>query len=146
MLAINGYELATLVSNRVDVRLKYLAVMKTSSLTGCPFCLDLGSAVSRTLGIDEATLADLLRYAESDRFTPLEKAALDLTVAMTSTPAEVDPDLRARLLAELTPGQYAELASAIAWENHRARLNRALGVDATGISAGAFCLLPERPA
>jgi alkylhydroperoxidase family enzyme len=101
--------------------------------------------VCRALGIDEATLAELPRHRSSDRFTALEKAALDLAVAMTRSPAEVDDDLRDRLLAELTPGQFAELASAIAWENHRARLNRALGVREMGFADGGFCLLPERP-
>ena len=99
----------------------------------------------RALDIEEDTLADLPRHQHSDRFTTLEKAALDLAVAMTSSPADVSADLRGRLLAELTPGQLAELASAIAWENHRARLNRALGVRAMGFAKDGFCLLPERP-
>lgn len=90
--------------------------------------------MSRATGIDETTLADLPRYEESDRFSPLEKAALDLAVAMTSSPAKVAPEMREGLLSELTPGQYAELASAIAWENHRARLNRALGVREMGFT------------
>ena len=98
----------------------------------------------RALGIDEETLADLPRHESSDRFTALEKAALELAVAMTRSPVEVRDDLRDRLLAELTPGQFAELASAIAWENHRARLNRALGVREMGFADGGFCLLPER--
>jgi alkylhydroperoxidase family enzyme len=100
--------------------------------------------VSRELDIDEETLADLPRYADSDRFSPLEKAALELAVAMTATPANVAPGLRERLRAELTPAQLAELVSAIAWENHRARLNRALGVGAMGFTGGAFCVLPEQ--
>jgi alkylhydroperoxidase family enzyme len=95
------------------------------------------------LGIDDATLADLHRHADSDRFTRLEKAVLDLAVAMTDTPAAVGDDLRERLRAELTPGQVAELASAIAWENHRARLNRALGVNPMGFAEGAYCVLSE---
>jgi alkylhydroperoxidase family enzyme len=143
--AVGAYEAATMVSNRVGVRLKYLAYMKASSLAGCEFCLDLSSPLARSLGIEEETLADLPRYAQSDRFTPLEKAALDLTVAMTATPAEVSPELRQRLLAELTPGQLTELAAAIAWENHRSRLNNALGVRAMGFADGSFCLVPERP-
>jgi alkylhydroperoxidase family enzyme len=100
--------------------------------------------VSRELGIDEQTLADLPRYADSDRFTPLEKAALELATAMTETPADVPAELRERLLAELTPAQLAELASTLAWENHRARLNRALGVESMGFTADGYCALPER--
>ena len=99
----------------------------------------------RALGIDEDTLADLPRPRTATRFTPLEKAVLDLAVVMTSTPADVSAELRDRLLDELAPGQLAELASAIAWENHRARLNRALGVRVMGFANDGFCLLPERP-
>ena len=100
--------------------------------------------MGRELGIDEATLADLQNYRDSDRFTELEKLALDLSDAMTVTPQDVSDELRAALLERLTPGQLTELASAIAWENHRARLNRALGVRAAGFSDGAFCVVPER--
>src|SRR5215218_1944164 len=76
LAAIGASETAVLAGNRVDPRLKYLAVLKCSSLAGCPFRLDIGSAVCRALGIDENTLADLPRHAPSDRFTPPEKAAL----------------------------------------------------------------------
>ena len=97
------------------------------------------------MGIDEATLADLHNYRDSDRFSELETLALDLAVAMTVTPTHVSDELRAALRRHLTDGQLTELVSAIAWENHRARLNRALDVRAVGFSDGAFCLLPERP-
>jgi len=100
--------------------------------------------VCRALGIDDQTLADLHRYRESERFSEAEKLAIDLAVVMTSTPVEVPDELRSALLELLTPGQLAELAAAIAWENHRARLNRALGVREVGFADGAFCLLPER--
>jgi alkylhydroperoxidase family enzyme len=143
LAAICGYEAATLVSNRLDPRLKYLVLLKTSSRIGCPFCLDIGSAVSGPLGVDEETLADLPRYADSNRFSPLEKAALELAVAMTATPAEVTPALRARLRSRLTPAELAELVSAIAWENHRARLYLALDIGAMGFAGDGFCLLPE---
>ena len=63
---------------------------------------------------------------------------------MTSTPVEVPESLRDELRRHLSDGQLAELAATIAWENHRARLNRALGVRATGFSEGSFCLVPER--
>jgi hypothetical protein len=37
LAAVSTYETAILLSNRVDTRLKLLASMKTSTLTGCPF-------------------------------------------------------------------------------------------------------------
>ena len=37
----------------------------------------------------------------------------------------------------------AELASAIAWENNRGRLNQALGVRPSGFAEGMVCAVPE---
>jgi alkylhydroperoxidase family enzyme len=98
------------------------------------------------MGLEEEDLADLVRYRESSRYSEVEKLALDLAVAMSTTPAEVPDELRQDLLRHLTRGQLAELAATVAWENHRARLNRALGVRAAGFSEGAYCVVPERPA
>ena len=73
-----------------------------------------------------------------------DRSVLDLAVAMTSTPADVSDELRERLLAHFSKAQLMELVSMIAWENHRARANRALGVREVGFSDGAFCALPQR--
>ncbi len=67
-----------------------------------------------------------------------------LAEAMTRTPAEVDNELFAELRAEFSEPQLVELATAIAWENHRARFNRVFAVEAEGFSEGAFCPMPER--
>lgn len=92
---------------------------------------------------DEELLA-LGDYRQSDLFTPVEKLAIELAEAMSRTPVDIPDRLRDALLEHLTRGQLTELASAIAWENHRARLNRALGVREIGFSDGAVCVLPER--
>lgn len=99
--------------------------------------------MGRALGLDEATLQDIPRWRESSRFDELDKLVLDLAEAMSQGHVEVPASLRDALLRHLTKGQLAELAAYIAWENHRARLNIALGVRAAGFSDGAFCLLPQ---
>ena len=141
--AVYGYEFGALVSNRVEPRLKHLAVLKTSSLIGCAFCLDLGSAFGTAMGIEERQLAELGRYQESAAFDEVERLVLDLAVAMSTTPTSVTDDLREALLGHFTRGQLTELASAVAWEHHRARLNRALGIRAMGFSDDGACVLPE---
>jgi len=100
--------------------------------------------VGRELGVTDEELLALPTYRESDLFSPLDKLVIDLAVAMSSTPPDVPGELRAELRRHLTDAQLAEVAASIAWENHRARINRALGVRAVGFSEGAFCLLPER--
>jgi alkylhydroperoxidase family enzyme len=88
-------------------------------------------------------LHDLAQFEEGQAFSHAEKLVLRLAVAMTRTPASVDDELFAALRREFNEPQLVELATAIAWENHRARFNRAFGILAEGFSQGAFCPLPE---
>ncbi len=101
--------------------------------------------MGRKAGITEAQLQDLATFEGSSAFSEREKLALRLAAAMTRTPATVDDELFAALRREFSEEQLTELAMAIAWENHRARFNRAFGVKAEGFSEGAFCPMPEPP-
>jgi alkylhydroperoxidase family enzyme len=100
--------------------------------------------VGRKAGITEAQLHDLARFEESPEFDSNEKLALHLTVALTRTPATVDDQLFASLRTEFSEPQLVELATAIAWENYRARFNRTFAILPEGLSEGAFCPLPEK--
>ena len=97
------------------------------------------------MGITDAELAALADYKDSPLFSPLEKLVLELAEAMSRTPAEVPDRLRHALLEHLSAGQLTELAATIAWENHRARINRALGARSAGFSDGGYCVLPHPP-
>jgi alkylhydroperoxidase family enzyme len=88
-------------------------------------------------------LHDLARFESSEAFTTKEKLALRLAAALTRTPASVDNELFADLRGVFSEPQLVELATAIAWENYRARFNRTFGILAEGFSEGAFCPLPE---
>ena len=68
---------------------------------------------------------------------------LELCVQMTRTPARVPPELFEGLREHFTPRQIVELVTAVALENFRARFNRPFDVAAEGVSAGAWCPLPE---
>ena len=89
-------------------------------------------------------MREIARFETSSVFTPAEQLVLRLAVAMTRTPASIDDDLFAALRREFSEPQLVELATAIAWENHRVRFNRVFGITAEGFSEGAFCPLPER--
>lgn len=99
--------------------------------------------MGRELGITDRQLQDLPGYQESDAFDSDERLVLDLAVAMTRTPVVLPEELRRRLGARFSPAQRTELAASIAWENHRGRLNRALGLRAVGFTHGAICAVPE---
>jgi alkylhydroperoxidase family enzyme len=68
---------------------------------------------------------------------------LRLAVALTRTPASVSDELFTALRQAFTEPQLVELATAIGWENYRARFNRTFAIASEGFSQGAYCPLPE---
>jgi alkylhydroperoxidase family enzyme len=88
---------------------------------------------------------DLGRYQTSRAYDDAERVVLDLAVAMAKTPAEISPELTARLREKFDEAQLVELAGTIAWENYRSRFNRVFGIQPSGFSEGAVCALPELP-
>lgn len=143
MLGQGAYEVALERSSRVPARLKELAAIKGAAMVGCEFCLDIGSHLGREGGVTEAQLHALPHFESSEAFAPQEKLVLEYVVAMTRTPVVVGDELFARLREHFDEGQMVELTGLIAWENHRARFNHALGIGAQGFSEGAACARPE---
>jgi alkylhydroperoxidase family enzyme len=144
LTAVAAHEAALMTSARVEARLKALAEVKAAALINCEFCLDIGSAFSRAEGLTDSQLRSLPSFRESEEFSETEKIVLELAEAMTRTPTQVSENLRQALLARFSRAQVAELVAAIAWENHRGRLNQALGIRPAGFSEDAFCAVPEQ--
>lgn len=136
-------ELATKRADRLPEGLKHLVATKGAALVGCEWCMDIGSMLSAESGVTEAQLRALPRHADSDEFSELEKLALDLTVAMTRTPADIPDELFDRLAEHLDEAQLVELVHEIALENYRARFNWAFGIGSQGFAHGGFCVRPE---
>jgi AhpD family alkylhydroperoxidase len=140
-----GMEMGLDRASLVDDRLKELAAIKAAAMTGCEFCIDIGSWFGRAHGVTEAQLIDLPRYRESPHFDELERLVLDLAAGMTATPVAVSDDLIAQLREHLSDEQLVELCGSIAVEQYRARFTWALGIGAQGFSEGAVCARPEIP-
>ncbi len=87
----------------------------------------------------EQQMAGLHAFEESSAFSELEKRVLRLAVAMSDTPTHVSQELFDSLREHFDPQQMVELATAIAWENFRARFNRGFGIEAEGFMEGATC-------
>ena len=139
-----AYEASFRSASRVNGALKEFALLKVAAIVGCPFCIDLGSAVARKAGITEKQLKSLALYSKSPEFSQVERVVLDLAIAMTLTPARVSEDLFLKLQEFFDPMQIVEITAAIAWENYRSRFNHALGIESHGFSDGRDCVLPER--
>ena len=78
----------------------------------------------------------MTRYESSPHFTDEERLVLRFADLLTATPANVPDDVYAAIVQLVGEEGAVELASAIAWENYRARFNRAFDVEAEG-----FCSL-----
>jgi AhpD family alkylhydroperoxidase len=131
-------------SQAVDQRLKYLAMLRTSQLIGCEWCLDFGSWLAQRSGVSEQDLRELSIWRQSERFSDLDRLVLEYAEAMTRTPVEVPAELFARLRAEFDQRQIVELTMSVALENLYSRFNWAVGIEGEGFSEGMFCLVPDR--
>jgi alkylhydroperoxidase family enzyme len=100
--------------------------------------------VSRAADIDEAKILGVNRWRESDLYSPLERLVLEYAECLTRVPTDVPPELRDALREHLTQAQLVELTTAVAWENYRARFNRAFDVQPQGYAGGLACPLPDR--
>lgn len=145
LLGGGAMELALDRSDLVDARLKKLAEIKVALVVGCEFCVDIGSMLGKGLGITDDQLSALPRFRESSAFSPLERLVLEYAAEMSRTPVSVPDDLFGALREHFDEAQMVELTTAIAWENHRARSNHALGMGSQGFSEGSLCLLPGVP-
>lgn len=138
-------ELANDRGLKLPGRLIELTVLKSASVLGCPFCLDIGSWIARTKhGVTEEELRQLGNHREAACFSDADRAAFDLAEAMSATPmgAGDDDPLWARLRAHFSEDEILELVHMIAWENYRSRFNLTLGLSPDGFSDGAACALP----
>ena len=106
--------------------------------------MDIGSAVGRNEGLTDRKLMELADFEHSDAFDDLERAVLRFATHLTRTPTEVPDEVFDTLRPHFTPEQLVELTSAIAWENYRARFNRAFAVEAEHFAEGSVCAVPAR--
>ena len=91
------------------------------------------SAVGRRSGeLSEQDLREINDYATSGHFTEIEKAILQYTTEVTNTPVRISEENFAVLKHHFTNKQLVELTANIAWENNRARLDHALGMESNG--------------
>lgn len=123
-------------------RLRSLVEHRVAVLIGCSWCIDFGTMLALRVGVSAQDVLAVPDYATSPAFSDLEKRAMAFADAATATPPRVTDDMVAALWAELGDAGVVELAHLVALENHRSRLNHALGITAQGFTDAAVCALP----
>ena len=141
--AIGMLEGANAKLHGIDPKLKAIARLRAATMTGCAYCIDIGSQISRRSGLSEPQLLELHRYRESELFSELERLVLDFATAMSVSPVAVSDELFAALREHFDDRQLVELASFIALENMIGRFNHAFDIGSAGFSEGMACARPE---
>lgn len=136
LLAMGALEtIASKRWNRLDSRLRWLAVQATASHIGCSWCLDFGYYIGVQNGVDIAKVRDVARWRDSDVYDERERVVLEYAERATATPATVDDELAVRLREHFDAETLVELAAWVALESYRARFNAGLGLVSQGFSA-----------
>lgn len=101
--------------------------------------MDLGCQVAKLQDIGQSTVASLDRFETSSKFTEKERAALALCDAMSATPCRVEDALFERVSRHFSQRELVGLTAVIAWENYRARVNRAFALAPEGFFSVDHC-------
>jgi alkylhydroperoxidase family enzyme len=116
----------------VSLRYIQLGKIRAAARIGCPFWIDVNSAVGRKAGLsDEKLLA--VPGQNMTLFNDTERLVIELADAMTDTPANISDDLYARLRKQFSEEQLMQLGAQIAFENYRARWNRIFDVGSDNL-------------
>ena len=105
------------VEERIDLdeRMRGLVKVRASQVNGCAYCIDMHWSDARAAGESEARLAQLAAWHESPLYDDRERAALELTDAMTLvSETHVPDDVWAVAEAHFEPDELANLLFAIA--------------------------------
>jgi AhpD family alkylhydroperoxidase len=132
---LTGYTLYELMLERadsIDAALENLAAQRAATMTGCPFCIDIGESHLTQLGLTPHQVRDVPNWRESDAFSDDERLVLEYAEGMSTTPVQVSDELFDRLRARFDEAAIVELTAAIAFENYRGRFNHAVGLGAEG--------------
>jgi len=122
---------AVMNTGTVPQKLKELAIVRTSQLNHCEYCLASHTVLARRHGWSDEQLADLANFRNRSDFTDADKAALELAERTTLNPNGVDDAFWSELRKHYDEGEIIELLAAIGLFNYFNRFNNALHMEPT---------------
>ncbi|WP_010277094.1 carboxymuconolactone decarboxylase family protein [Paenibacillus senegalensis] len=124
MLQVEEYKKTT----GFDSKLIELIKIRASQLNGCAYCLDMHTKDARAIGESEQRIYCLNAWRESPFYSDAERAALELTEAVTEISAHGVPnELYERVRLHFDEKQYIDLVALIITINGWNRLAIAAG-------------------
>lgn len=113
-----------LAQSGLDETLLALVNIRASQINGCAFCLALHAREAEALGMSLDRLNGVPAWREASWYSDRERAALELTEALTTLDGKpVADDIYARVQAQFTEREIAFLALAINTINSWNRFN-----------------------
>ncbi|WP_144957812.1 carboxymuconolactone decarboxylase family protein [Pseudomonas oryzihabitans] len=104
--------------------LAHLIMLRASQLNGCAFCVDMHVKEAKIHGERELRLHHVAVWRESPLFSPVERAALEWTEALTQLPSAGIPDsLYAGVREQFSEQNLSDLSFLIVAINGWNRLN-----------------------
>jgi AhpD family alkylhydroperoxidase len=115
-------------STDLDPKLRELVKIRASQINGCVYCLSYHSADARKSGESEMRLYCLSAWEESNLYSEMEKAALELTEHVTLLPSLKVPDhVYHNVRKYFSETQYINLTMLIVMINCWNRMSVAMG-------------------
>jgi len=119
----------------LDPGLKHLAEMVSAARIGCSWCMDFGYWLADDLGMPMEKIQYVPVWRENRaRFGEVELLVMEFAEAMTETEPTVTDGMAEELIRRLGERSFVELTAIVAVENHRSRINAALGLVGQGFS------------
>ena len=131
--ALLGFMIPTLreeITGVLSINIKVLAILKTSMLNGCDYCVGHNTALGQAVGFSDDQIAAIEGdYQTSDLFTPAEKAAIAWAECLTLRTYRQKPEVMAELKKHFSNEQIVEITMVSGFFNFWNRFTDGLQVD-----------------
>lgn len=118
------------VSGVLDVRIKALAILKTSMLNGCDYCIGHNTQLGRAVGFSNDQIEALEGdYIGTGQFSADEKAAIAWAECLTLRTYRQKPEVMEELKKHFTNEQIVEITMVAGFFNFWNRFTDGLQVD-----------------
>jgi uncharacterized peroxidase-related enzyme len=120
---------------RVTSAFKRLIAYVSSNVTGCRYCQAHTIRAAERYGAEQEQMENVWEYKTHPAFSEAERAALDLAVAASNIPNDVDQALMDRMNEHWDEGEIVEIMGVIALFGYLNRWNDSMG---TVMESGAI--------
>lgn len=118
------------VTGALSIKIKALAILKTSMLNGCAYCIGHNSSLGRAVGFSDDQIEAIEGdYNNSELFTAAEKAAIAWAECLTQKTYHQKPQVMEELKNHFSNEQIVEITMVSGFFNFWNRFTDGLQVD-----------------